>query len=93
MALTRGSFQDNQPRNPSADADAAAPYASGSANRVDRESGVSNVAAQHTSSSSGESAIGDPFIESKPWTSTPAKQNADIPSSDLGRSYPNADVT
>ncbi len=79
MALPSASFNNTPqpPRNASADADARAPYASGSATRMDREAGVHNVAAQHTSSTSGKSAIGAPFIgEDHQWTSTPGKQSA-----------------
>jgi hypothetical protein len=63
MALTTSSFQDSQPPNPRADADASRVYGAPGdlpdATRMHREAGISNVAAQHTTGSAGESAIAD----------------------------------
>lgn len=73
MAITTGSFAPEP--DPRADADARAPYVDGSATRMKREAGITSVASDHTSSTSGESAIGAAFIgETHQWTKTPGKQ-------------------
>jgi hypothetical protein len=80
MALTNASFQDNpQPRDSVADRDAAANSFEGT--RMDRMGNVSQVAQQHTTGSSGESAIGAAFLQDNGdaahnWTATPDKQAA-----------------
>jgi len=78
MALTT-SGSSEPPRNANADAAAAAVYgnpARPDATREPRMAGISGVAAAHTSSTSGESAIGAPCIggESHQWTRTAGKQ-------------------
>jgi hypothetical protein len=77
MALTTAAFDDDPqpPRNLRADDAAQAPYASGSATRMDREAGSANVASQYTSSDWGASAIGQAFCDGDhQWTGTAGKQ-------------------
>jgi len=62
MALKTSGSSEPQ-RNPRADAAAAAVYAGNDATRMHREAGTAAVAAAHTSSTSGESAIGAAFID------------------------------
>lgn len=72
MALTTsGSVEP--PRNPRADNDAARPYSTGSATRMDRMSGISDVAASHTSTPTAESSYADGAFALGEATQTPEK--------------------
>ena len=82
MALTSSSFQDapQPPRSPADNAAAQAVYgnpARPDATREPRMQGISDVAAAHTSSNSGESAIDAGFLSGDhQWTKSAGVRDA-----------------
>jgi hypothetical protein len=85
MALTKGSFQDSQPRDPQSAADASRVYGAPGelpdATREPRMQGVAAVAAQHTSTPTAESSYADGAFELGTAKSVKQSAGSTVPSS------------